>query len=232
MQFLEEMQEHFKEEYPREGCGILSVVKGKKKWFPCTNLAENEEDFILDSQEFLKIKRTSDILAIVHSHPDCSPEPSELDVKYCNALGIPYYIFSYPEMDLRVVEPRKNTTELFGREYEFGVKDCFEAMRDYLEKQNIIIPTRALFEDDWWEKGLDYFTEEIIKEWNHSKVPITEVQKNDVLIFKVHANVNNHCGVYTGNDCFYHHAVERLSCRESLYPLWHKYLTGVYRYDA
>ena len=59
-------------------------------------------------------------------------------------------------MDLTVVQPENNLTNLYGREYEFGVADCFEAMRDYLKAQNIEIPPRALFEDDWWEKeGLD-----------------------------------------------------------------------------
>ena len=232
MEYLEDIRKHFEEEYPREGCGILSIVKGKKVWNPCTNLATNEEDFILDSSEFLKIKRTSDIVAIVHSHPDASPEPSELDVKYCNTLGIPYYIFSYPDMELHVLEPEINTTELYGRDYEFGVTDCFEAMRDYLLSKDIVIPKRAMFEDDWWEKGLDYFNDEIISEWNHSPVELSEMQVNDVLIFRVLADTNNHCGVYIGNDCFYHHANERLSCRESLYPLWHKYLVGAYRYDA
>jgi len=229
---LHDIQEHFKDEYPREGCGVISVVKGKKKWFPCTNIAEDGDDFIIDSQEYLKLKRTTDIVAIVHSHPDSSSEPSETDIKYCNALGIPYYIYSYPDMELTILDPIKNTTELYGREYEFGTKDCFEAMRDYLGSRGTVIPSRAMFEDDWWEKDLDYFTEDTILEWNHVPVPLTELQENDVLIFNVNSDVGNHCGVYIGNECFYHHAVSRLSCRESIYPFWHKYLKGAYRYDA
>tara|TARA_A100001011_G_scaffold390461_2_gene473921 strand:- start:262 stop:963 length:702 start_codon:yes stop_codon:yes gene_type:complete len=231
---LNEIADHFNKEYPREGCGVLAVVKGEKKFFPCTNVAEDDEDFIIDSKEYIKLLRTTDIVGIVHSHPDSSSDPSEIDKKYCNALGIPYYIFGYPEMDLTVVEPENNITELYGREYEFGVLDCFEAMRDYLKSQNIELPPRALFEDDWWEKeGLDYFSPEVIKDWGGYPVDInTDLQVNDVLIFKVQTEINNHCGVYLGNDIFYHHAVGRLSCRESIYPFWHKYLIGAYRYVA
>ena len=232
MQYIDEIEEHFKNEYPREGCGILAVVKGKKKWFPCTNVAKDDEDFIIDSSEYLKILRTTDIIAIVHSHPDTTAEASETDINYCNALGIPYYIFSYPEMDLNILEPEENITNLYGRNYKFGTMDCFEATRDYLAGQNINIPPRALFEDDWWDKDLDYFTEEIIKEWNHVPVPLEEIKPNDVLIFKLYAPKNNHCGVYIGDDIFYHHAINRLSCRESLYPAWYKRITGVYRYAA
>ena len=229
---IHEIEEHFKKEYPREGCGVISVVKGKKKWFPCTNIAEDEEDFILDSQEYLKLKRTTDIIAIVHSHPDKSVEPSELDIKYCNAVGIPYHIYSYPEMELNILEPSTNTTELYGREYEFGVADCFEAAKDYLKTRDIFIPPRIPFEDDWWKKGLDYFTEELLEEWGFKPLPLTDLQEDDVLIFNVNTEVGSHCGVYIGNDCFYHHAVNRLSCRENIYPFWHKYIEGAYRYDA
>ena len=230
MNFIEDMREHFKNEYPREGCGILTVVKGKQKWIPCTNIAEEDNHFIIDTKEYLKIARTSDIIGIVHSHPDESSEPSELDINNCNALGKKYYIFSYPEMDLTIVEPKINTTDLYGREYEFGVKDCFEALRDYLQTQNIEIPPRAMFVEDYWDKEIDYFNDKTISEWNHSPVSLNEIKENDVLIFRVFSDINNHCGVYLGNDIFYHHAENRLSCRENLYPQWKKWLVGAYRY--
>ncbi len=232
MDFIEEIREHFKNEYPREGCGILTVVKGKQKWIPCTNIAEENNHFIIDTKEYLKIARTSDIIGIVHSHPDESSEPSELDINNCNALGKKYYIFSYPEMDLTIVEPEINTTDLYGREYEFGVKDCFEALRDYLKTQNIDIPPRAMFVEDYWDKDIDYFNDKIISDWQHSPVSLNEIKENDVLIFRVFSNINNHCGVYLGNDIFYHHAENRLSCRENLYPQWKKWLVGAYRYEA
>lgn len=227
---IEEIREHFEKEYPREGCGIIGIVKGRKKWFPCKNVAEDDDNFIMSSKDYIKVKQVADIFAIVHSHPDASSEPSDYDIDNCNALGIPYYIFSYPEMDLTVVEPEKLFYPLIGREYKFGVSDCFEAMRDWLLQEGIEIPARDLFEDDWWKKGLDYFTEENIKNWKHKKVD--SPMKNDVLIFQIESDTPNHCGVYLGNDVFFHHAEHRLSCRESLYPFWGKHIVGIYRYEA
>ncbi len=232
MQLYEEIEQHFKKEYPREACGVLAVVKGKKQWFPVKNIANNNDDFVMDSDEYIKIMLTSDIIGIVHNHIDASPEPGETDIQQCNVLGIPYYIFSYPEMELKVLQPENNYTDLYGREYKFGTVDCFEAMRDYLITKNITIPPRALFEDDWYDKGLDYFSPEVIKSWGGQPVELDKIQENDVLIFRVQEIVNNHCGVYIGNDIFYHHAVNRLSCRESLYPFWYQYLEGAYRYVA
>ena len=135
-------------------------------------------------------------------------------------------------MDLNVLTPEKNVTELYGREYSFGVADCFEAMRDYLITQNIEIPPRIPFEDNWFNKDLDYFCPDVIKEWGGQEISLDKIQKNDVLTFCVQSNVANHCGVYLGADSFYHHAVGRLSCRENLYPFWIKYLDRVYRYVA
>ncbi len=231
IKYLEDIRQHFEEWYPKEGCGILLASKGKISWHPCNNVAETENDFVIDSKQYINLSHQGDIVGIVHSHPDGSSEASGNDIKYCNTLKIPYYIFSYPEMDLNILQPQSETKLLFGREYEFGVNDCFEAMRDYLAEQKINIPSRAAFEDDWWEKGLDYFTDEIIQDYGYSRVE-GNMQKNDVLIFTINACVGNHCGVYLGDDIFYHHAENRISCRENLYPFWKQYITGVYRYDA
>ena len=61
---------------------------------------------------------------------------------------------------------------------------------------------------------------------------VEEPKENDLLIFQISENVPDHCGVYLGNDIFFHHAENRLSCREHLYPLWGKKIVGIYRHDA
>ena len=231
IEFLEEYRKHLEECYPKEGCGVLGVVKGELNWFPCTNVADNKEDFVIDSKEFIAISQKADIVATVHSHPDADCAPSDTDIKYCNATGLIYYIFSYPEMDLHIQKPEKVNKSLYGRDYEFGHNDCFEAARDYYIQKGLDIPHRPLFENDWWHKGLDYFTDKYIATWGFTKVE-GSMKEGDLLIFTIQASVGNHCGVYLGNDIFYHHAENRLSCRENLYPFWKKYITGVYRYDA
>jgi proteasome lid subunit RPN8/RPN11 len=227
---IDEIEEHLKAEYPREGCGVIGVVRGKEKWFPCANIAEGDEDFILDSREYAKINATCDIIAIVHSHPDSDCTPSQADIDHCNALGVKYHIFSYPEMDMYTVEPEVFVRPLLGREYKFGISDCFEAARDYYLDKGIELPRRDAYVDDWWLLGLDYFTEEYIRTWDF--IPVVAPQEGDLLIFAIDSEVGNHCGVYLGNEIFFHHAQNRLSCRESLHPVWAKGLIGIYRYDA
>ncbi len=228
---LSNIEDHFRSSYPKEGCGVIGIVKGKSKWFPCENLAMEEEDFVMSPEDFHNASLKSDIIAIVHNHINGPPEPSENDRKYCNAIGIPYYIFSYPDMELEILKPRKIVNELAGREYEFGIFDCLEAVRDfYSQKLNIKLKKREPYLDDWWEKDKDYFTSEHIKEWGFK--PVDELKEHDILIFSMGADIGTHCGVYLYDDIFFHHAVNRLSCKENLYPLWKKHLSGIYRYDS
>lgn len=236
---LPEIELHFIKTYPKEGCGLLGVRDGELHWLACKNIATEDENFIIDSREFFKYKRMYDIVGVVHSHPDSSCEPSEVDINVCNSLCIPYYIFSYPTMEMYYLEPEVNNTELYGRDYEFGKADCFEAIRDYLATKNILLPPRELFggdyfpqQDGFWETNTEYLSPEKALDWDHKKVELKDIRENDVLIFKVYSPVNNHCGVYLGDDIFYHHAQNRLSTRESLYPFWAKFLTGAYRYEA
>ena len=62
---------------------IRKSQAGEKKWFPCENLAEEEEDFVMNPDDFHIANLISDVIAIVHSHIHSSPEPSYNDIKYC-----------------------------------------------------------------------------------------------------------------------------------------------------
>lgn len=222
-----DMYEHFAQCYPREACG---VIVENDVFIPCTNIAEAKDDFIMSHREFIKLSRKHKIKAIVHTHPDVPPIPSDSDIKSCNAIQIPYIIYSFPSMERYELQPSKIDLPLLGRQYEFGKYDCLEAVRDYYKFYNLAeLRERSNYEDNWWVKGLDYFTQDHLQDWGFYKVE--DLRPNDVLIFSVNSNIPNHCGVYVGNDQFYHHAFNRLSCEENLYPMWKKFLIGIYRYE-
>ena len=58
----------------------------------------------------------------------------------------------------------------------------------------------------------------------------TVTAEGDVVIFKIRSHIPNHCGVYLEDDIFMHHAENRLSCRESLYPFWIRNISRYARY--
>ena len=215
------------DKYPEEACGLIVNKKGKAVWIPCENTAEDKkENFIISSTDYIRASLSGDLMAIVHSHPDASPEPSEHDKKTSNFLGIPYIIYSLPDIEKVVYNPDYKRNPLIGREYSFGEQDCYSLVRDYYRQElNIELPT-TVFEDDWWEKGLNYF-DDLFDSFGFQKVD--NLEKNDLIFFKVMAPIANHVGVYLGEDLFLHHAVNRLSCRESVNSVWRKYITGYYR---
>mgnify|MGYP003115042671 CR=1 FL=1 len=200
-------------DYPREGCGLLVNKRGKLKWVYCDNVAEGEEEFKIDPKQYVAARLSGDIYAVVHSHPDYSCEPSGADIKASDILGIPYFIISLPSLETYLYEPEYNSAPLLGREYDFKTANCWSLVKDYyLQKLNIELPTID-WEDDWWEKGLNYF-EDMIEPFGFYEVD--QVQEHDVILFKIQAPVESHCGVYLQEDIFMHHAENRLSCRESL----------------
>ena len=216
------------EAYPEEGCGLLVNKKGKIEWISCKNTSDNpEEEFHIDASDYIKASLSGDIYAIVHSHPDFSCEPSEADKKASDFLGIPYIIYSLPDFEKHEYIPKKLSNELLGRDYNFGTSDCYSLVRDYyFQEFNINLPT-IQFEDDWWDQGLDYFGD-LLENFGFEEVHEPEI--GDGILFQVFCNVENHCGIYLGEDIFLHHAVNRLSCRESLHPMWIKHKTRFIRY--
>ena len=141
---IEEIQRHFEAEYPREACGVIGVVKGKKRYYPCENVAEDDNDFIMSSTDYMKHKRSMDIIGIVHNHPDADNRASEGDIDNCNALGIPYYIFSYPDMELNILEPEVNVNPLLGREYKFELQTVSKPQEIGLQQKEYIFLLETL----------------------------------------------------------------------------------------
>ena len=229
MSYSEEDKEilsYFLEKYPEEGCGILQNKKGKLVWIPSTNEAENpEEEFIINSDDYLRASLTGDIYAVVHSHPDTSADLSEADKKASDYLGVKYIVYSVPDGKRVEYTPRKEA--LLGRKYEFETNNCYTLARDfYKEKLNTTIPI-IQFKDNWWEDGLNYF-DDLFEEFGF--VEVEEPEFGDLIFFKVYNSVPNHCGIYLEEDIFMHHAINRLSCRESLYPLWINKVSRYVRY--
>ena len=222
-----EIVKYLFDKYPEEGCGLLVNKRGKSTWIPCENIAEDrKENFVISSTDYIKASLSGDLMAVVHSHPDGLAELSEHDKKTSNFLGVPYIVYSLPEVEKTVYTPEYNRNSFVGREYSFGENDCYSLVRDYYrEKLDIILPT-TVFEDDWWEKGFNYF-DDLFEPFGFEKVDT--LQENDVIVFRMMAQVPNHCGVYLGEDLFLHHAVNRLSCRESINSVWRKYIVGYYR---
>jgi len=216
---------HAHREFPKEACGVVIVYKGKPKYVECTNISSIEDHFIINPVQYAALSDKTYL--IVHSHTTGN-EPSEHDISCLNTLRVPYLIY-YIESDTYGVYYPKNYNKLIGREYVFGEQDCFEAARDWYLAHDIIVPPRRKWVDNWWEHHYNYIKDDI-SQWPLKQVDNPEY--GDILTFKVDSSIENHLGVYLGDDMFYHHAVNRMSCVENIYPFWAEFLESIYRYDG
>ena len=54
--------EHAKKDAPHEACGLVAVYKGKEKYYPCKNIAEDVEDqFIINPDDWINTEDKAEI---------------------------------------------------------------------------------------------------------------------------------------------------------------------------
>ncbi|WP_141332211.1 C40 family peptidase [Myxococcus sp. AB025B] len=218
-------------ESPRESCGLVVRISGDLVYRPCRNLAEGHAHFHLAPEDFARAESEGEVVAVVHSHPNASPEPSEADRVMCERWGLPWLIVNVPVGHWQVLVPSGYRAPLVGRPFSHGVLDCFSLIRDHFaEVVGIEIPD---FErpDDWWLKGGNLYLEEYERA-GFADVTGQALREHDVLLMQLRAQVPNHAGVYLGADVVLHHLQNSLSKRETYSGFWARVTRKVVRHRS
>lgn len=197
---LEAIKAHAEAEYPRECCGLI-IAKGRKELYvPCRNLAEGaKEQFRMSAEDWASAEDQGKVLAVVHSHPDHAPYPSEADRVACEETGLPWVIVSVREGKFEHVHqfaPSGYKAPLLGRPFFHGVLDCYSMIRDVYQREFGIDLLEREREDNWWNAGKDYYMEHFEEAGFRKLQPNEEIKVGDVILMAVHAKVANHAGVY------------------------------------
>ena len=210
-----------------EPVAAILLKKGKVKLVPLTNFSDDPVNYFVLGEDFAKIQLQGEVIYVIHGHAN-NCIPSEYDIAACNSCNIPYIVFNRDDGSYSTIKP-SNYRSLSGINYEFGTNDCFETARNWYLMHGVPIPERKDWLDDWWLQGHDYI-KDLDKVWPF--VPAEGLEYGTLITFAVESEVENHLGVYLDNDLFFHHAVDRMSCKENLYPFWGQFIRNIYKYEG
>lgn len=230
-----EILKHAEHEYPKESCGLIVKVGKSKKYIRCTNVADSQhstDEFVISPQEYSDAEELGEVIAVVHSHPDATTQPSIRDRAVCSAMEIPWVITSWPDGDIRTIVPEKAPLE--GRYFCHGTDwDCYGLVRDYYREIYDIQLNRYDHDRFWWEDDNDTsFYEEKYADEGFYKVTDGTLKEGDLIIMQIRAKKPNHAAIYLGNNIMLHHMFGKLSKKDVFGGYWEENTRFILRHKS
>ena len=206
--------EHAKAEFPKESCGLVAVVKGRRRYFPCRNIAETpDEHFVLDPVDYAATQDKGEITAVIHSHPKTNHAPSQADRVACEKSGLPWYVVNPQTEAWGQCQPEGFELPYVGREFVFGLVDCYSLCRDWYKREWGLDLKDYDRRDQFWLRGESLYIDNFANE-GFRRILIEDLQPGDAVIMQLNATLPNHAAVYLGDQMILHHLQGRLSSRD------------------
>jgi len=224
----------------RESCGLIVLRRGRQLYRPCKNIAEGGEHFAIDPEDYVQAEDEAhgDVLAVVHSHPDAQAIASQGDLVGCERSGLPWVTVSFPVSDLQIIEPSQYEAPLIGRQFVYGVLDCYTLVQDWYKRElGIDVPPPPVEAQRplWWKRGPNGEAPADLYLQGYAAagfMRIEELQPGDVILMQIEADVANHSAIYLGEQLILHHLWGRLSGRDIWGGYWMKHSRCFVRHQS
>jgi len=220
-------EKHAEEMFPSEVCGLVVVIKGREKYLKCKNIAVNPLDhFIIDPLDYANAEDLGTISGVFHSHPYQTAFPSSADKTACENSKVKWHIYAVSLGQWHCFEPNGYKAPLIGRQYSFGVHDCWTLVKDYYESVGIKLRD--------WERPTDpdsfrtnpYFDKCFVDTGFRELEPNENLEHGDSLLFAINSTGLNHVGIFLlPQQMVLHHIEGRLSSKD-FYGEWLVKCTG------
>lgn len=215
--------------FPAEACGLVIVERGREHFVPCQNQAIGTEHFIISAEDYAAAEDRGEIIAVFHSHPNASPQPSEADRVSCEKTGLRWWIVSVPSGEWYCLEPNGYVAPLVGREFQHGVLDCYAIIRDWYQQELGITLTDYSRHDNWWEDGQSNLYVSNFQQEGFYRVDAPA--RGDMILMQIGSSVPNHAAVYLGDGMILHHLQGRLSSTDVYGGYFQKVTTHILRHE-
>lgn len=195
--------------YPKETCGFIlangTVVE-------CENTSTEPDTFVISANDTAKY--FDDAIACWHSHANYSGF-SPADIKACKALNLPYVVWNCGGSECFWLDPQQ-TAGLLGRPWNYGVYDCYSAVRDWYKQElgfDLSDYPRS-YEGEWSGNSFTHFEDNFASE-GFVRLPAgAPLLRGDMILFRIrNQNCCNHAAVVEDPSAnkLYQHLVGRLS---------------------
>lgn len=221
----EQINAHAIREFPREACGlIVELGDGTQQYMPCRNIAVTaNEHFALSAEDYADAEDMGTIICVVHSHPNVPARPSQGDKVACEKSKLAWMIVAVWKQpgdavpvvaDSYYMEPSGYEAPLVGREFFFGILDCYTLIKDWYKRERGVELPEFERHDNFWKGGnaVDLYAQ--YEKAGFYDIGQAPMEVGDVVLMQIRAPFANHAGIYLGDNMLLHHLYGHLSKRD------------------
>jgi cell wall-associated NlpC family hydrolase len=170
-------------------------------------------------------------VAVVHSHPTTRPVPSAADQISCNSTGLPWVIVNPKTEEWGGCEPTAFVLPYVGREFAFGVVDCYSLCRDWYKREMGLELDDFPRRDRFWERGENLYLNSYSSQ-GFRQIPFEDLAYGDAILMQLGSQLPNHAAIYLGDQQILHHVQGRLSSRDVYGGYYVKNTAMVLRHES